>query len=179
MAEEARRRADRILSGDYLDNLQSLSTADLRELRAEGEELEAELSYVRRLLHGKLDIFRHELERRKAGGEGGLEALVQRLPSILSDGRPGDSGRHIRVLVPRNAAMQRREVERIVPGTALAHIAEHSITELSEMIDRLAEAEGKMSEQRRTVQNAMDTIRAELVRRYREGQEDPTAIFSA
>jgi hypothetical protein len=146
-------------------------------MREECEELEAEISYTRRLLHGKLDIVRHELERRAAGGNSDIQTLVERLPSILGEGPAGAGGRHLRVLVPRNADVQRRMVERLASDATLAHIDDLSAQELSGIMSKLAGAEAKASEDRRAIQESMDRVRAELVRRYREGQEDPFALL--
>lgn len=178
MSDRPRRIADRIFDPTYLQRLETLSIDELREMRQECEELEAEVSYTRRLLQGKIDILRHEIQRRKEGGEAGAEGLIERLPAILGDGPPGTAGRHLRVLVPRNAETQRRDVECLASETTLARIDEISTDEVSAIIDRLAEAESQTSEERRRIQQVMDAIRAELVRRYREGLEDPTELLS-
>jgi hypothetical protein len=177
LTEEPRRLSDRISNPAYLQRLESVTTAELRDMREECEELEAEISYTRRLLHGKLDIVRHELERRAAGGDRDIQTLVERLPSILGEGHAGAAGRHLRVLVPRNADVQRRMVERLASDATLAHIDELSAQELSNIMTKLAGAETKASEDRRAIQESMDRIRAELVRRYRDGQEDPFTLL--
>jgi hypothetical protein len=54
---------------ELLPDLASLSDADLRHLIQELQNEEHELSYRRRLLHGKIDILRAELQARlKAAG---------------------------------------------------------------------------------------------------------------
>ena len=177
MTEEPRRLSDRISNSSYLEKLESVPTAELRDMREECEELEAEISFTRRLLHGKLDIVRHELERRAAGGDRDIETLVKRLPTILGEGPSGAGGRHLRVLVPRNADGRRRMVERLASDATLAHIDELSAQELSGIMSKLAGAEARASEDRRAVQTTMDKVRGELIRRYKEGQDDPFELL--
>lgn len=48
-------------------DLERLGLDQLRILRRETLEQEADLSYLRRLLHGRMDILRAELDRRPGG----------------------------------------------------------------------------------------------------------------
>ena len=69
-------------------DLTTLSDSDLKELITELEKKENELSYERRLLHGKIDILRAEQVARskKKHDEGGLGHVnVADLSQILSD----------------------------------------------------------------------------------------------
>jgi anti-sigma-K factor RsiG len=162
----------------FLADVESIPTSELRDRRDECRELEAELSYSRRLLQGKIDILAHELKRRSDGGEPALEGLVSRLPSILVD-EPARAGQN-RLLderLPANAGRFRREAERLVAD--LAHIDTLSVEGLSEMVEQLAAAERKVSEQRRSAQHLIDRLNAELVRRYKKGEEDPSSLLSS
>lgn len=179
LSSRPRRRADRIFEPDYLASLGSVSIDELRKSREECEQLEAELSYTRRLLQGKMDILHHELERISEGGKLDIKGLIEKLPTILADGQPGGFGRHVRVLLPRNAARQRREVERLASAANLAGLDKLSSKQVEEMVERISDAEARVSVERRRVQDVMDAIRAEMVRRYREGQEDPSALLSS
>ena len=70
-----------------LPDLGSLSDSDLKGLIEELQVQEREVSYQRRLLHGKIDILRAELVARlqKSGGRSVLaEVDVDRLTEILS-----------------------------------------------------------------------------------------------
>jgi len=70
-----------------LPDLGSLSDSDLKRLIEESEQQEREVSYQRRLLHGKIDILRAELVARlqKTGGRSVLDQLdVDRLTEILT-----------------------------------------------------------------------------------------------
>jgi hypothetical protein len=70
-----------------LPDLASLSDADLKQLIADLQEREREVSYQRRLLHGKIDILRAELVSRLkvSGGKSVLDQMdVDRLTEILT-----------------------------------------------------------------------------------------------
>ncbi|HLI57257.1 MAG TPA: hypothetical protein VKY26_09545 [Actinomycetota bacterium] len=179
MAEGARRRFDRIVDPAYLENVQALPIDELRKRKDECEGLEVEISYARRLIQGKLDILRHGAERLADGDPIGVAEMVEDLPGILADGATGSSPRLSRIMAPDNADNQRREVERLASSTDLARLEELSPNEIDEMVNRLAEAEKETSQRRRRIQGVMDQLTGELVRRYREGQEDPTALLSS
>jgi RNA polymerase-interacting CarD/CdnL/TRCF family regulator len=70
-----------------LPDLGSLTDGELKGLIAESEQKEREVSYQRRLLHGKIDILRAELVARlqKSGGRSILDQMdVDRLTEILT-----------------------------------------------------------------------------------------------
>ena len=73
-----------------LPDLNSLSDSELRDLIAKLVEEENEVSYRRRILHGKIDILKAELQarlQRQVGEEGQsplYEIDVDRLADILS-----------------------------------------------------------------------------------------------
>ncbi len=70
-----------------LPDLGSLSDDDLKREIDQLTQQEREISYQRRILHGKIDILRAELVARlqKTGGKGVLEQVdVESLTAILS-----------------------------------------------------------------------------------------------
>ncbi len=70
-----------------LPDLGSLSESELKSLIDDLEQQEHEVSYQRRLLHGKIDILRAELVARlqATGGQSVLDQLdVDRLTAILT-----------------------------------------------------------------------------------------------
>jgi len=81
---------------EALPDLTTLSDQDLRDLIRELMQKEHEVSYERRLLHGKIDILRAELVARlqKQVGEGTSpmsDIDVQKLTEILSSKAPPPS----------------------------------------------------------------------------------------
>jgi hypothetical protein len=78
-----------------LPDLGSLSDSELKGLIEDSERQEREVSYQRRLLHGKIDILRAELVARlqKSGGRSVLDQVdVERLTDILT-GKAGPTER--------------------------------------------------------------------------------------
>lgn len=76
---------------EVLPDLASLSDAELRDLIRELVREEDEVSYRRRILHGKIDILRAELVARLQRSEGRsalAEVDVDRLTEILSSKSP-------------------------------------------------------------------------------------------
>jgi hypothetical protein len=76
-------------------DLGSLSDEELKSLIQELTEQELEISYRRRILHGKIDILRAELVNRlRRKHEGGEEVIsgsdVERLTAILAGKVPSD-----------------------------------------------------------------------------------------
>jgi hypothetical protein len=70
-----------------LPDLGSLSDEQLKKLKDELEAEEREVSYRRRILHGKIDILRAELVSRlqRSGGRSVLDEVdVERLTEILA-----------------------------------------------------------------------------------------------
>ena len=70
-----------------LPDLPSLSDDELKKEIDQLKEQEREISYQRRILHGKIDILRAELVARlqKTGGKGVLESVdVESLTAILA-----------------------------------------------------------------------------------------------
>ncbi len=72
-----------------LPDLATLSDVDLKALIDDLQHQEQEVSYRRRLLHGKIDILRAELvsrlQRQEGAGEGPLsEVDVDKLAAILA-----------------------------------------------------------------------------------------------
>src|SRR5664279_5435863 len=80
------RRIDRVLGSDYLTGLAGQSLDAVREMERECAEIETELSYIRRLAQGRIDIIEAEVDRRAAGGS--LGDLIAALPKILAYDSP-------------------------------------------------------------------------------------------
>ena len=166
-----KRRIDRVLAADFLDGVAERSIVEVREMRHEAEQEETDVSYLRRLLQGRIDIVRAELARRRSGGGD----LIAELPRILADesGRPPARGlgRHV-VVEPSRADAHRRFVEKLVADVGLSDVASRTDQELEAAIGVLEEHERDLSTKRRALQRVMDDLNAELARRYRDGRAD-------
>jgi len=171
------RRIDRDLAEDYLAGISSIDMDEVRSLRKEAEQEETDLSYLRRLLQGRLDILRAELARRAGGGGGDL---VDSLPQILSDegasASPHGLGRHI-AAEPSRADSHRRHVEALVADVDLSNLAAHDEASLRRGVEVLEREEQEVSDKRRAVQTVMDACTAEITRRYRDGDADVSDLL--
>lgn len=172
-APGGRRRLDRVLAEDFLAGLAGRPLDELRQRRRDAEQEEVDLSYLRRLVQGRLDIVRAELARRAGTGQGIRPEgdLVERLPEILGEGPPRrthGSGRFLTV-EPSRPDQRRRRVERVAGETGETSVSARSEEELRDALSRLEALEEEVSRDRRQVQQVMDACTAELTRRYKEG----------
>jgi hypothetical protein len=149
-------------------------------MRADCQAVETGLSYLRRVVQGRLDIVDAELARRRSGGEAGdLSSLIDRLPEILGD--------HLRA--PGNgrltSALEPVEVDPVLQGRLDDLVAGHnldSITTLDDAAlgvarDALAELEHDVSVQRRALFDRIDQLQAELTRRYKSGEASVDSLL--
>ena len=172
------RRIDRVLAEDYLSGLPDRPLEELRAMRTEAEQEETDLSYLRRLLQGRLDILQAEVDRRAGRGPGG--SLLEALPGILADAggpaAPHGMGRHVTV-EPSRVDSHRRYVEALVADTDLSDPGRHDDAALSRLVDVLEREEAAVSGRRRAVQAVMDACTAELTRRYRDGDANVSDLL--
>ncbi|MEU6645422.1 aerial mycelium formation protein [Saccharomonospora sp. NPDC046836] len=163
-----RRRIDRVLAADYATDLENLPLTTLRERRDEAAQEETDLSYLRRLLHARIDIVKAEQQRRSSGG---AASVVDQLATILADnalGPAAGSGRH-QPLEPSRAGEYRRRAEALVGNANLSDVSALSDAQLAETLDSFREQESSVSLRRRQVQAVVDAFNAEIARRYAQG----------
>jgi len=176
--DENRRRIDEVRDPDYTRDLDDLSLDELRRRRHLCDDLDSELSYYRRMLHGRMDLLAFEI-RRRSGEE--TRSLIEALDEILADEvRAEDrnpAGRALPIETPDIPATGRRAVDRVLADDFLAHLPSLEDRELEAIQVALTEVEAEVSEQRRAVYEAYETIHAELTRRYREGLADIDSLL--
>lgn len=170
-----RRRIDRILVPAYVEALEQIPLSEIRAKRSECEEEEASVSYERRLVQARLDILRAELKRRAEGGSG---SIVDMLPSILGGERRRSRGAFPKDVAVPSVDHPRRRVEKLVSDDTLARVPELADDEIRAISEKLAAAERDVSELRGAVQRVMGALTAELARRYKTGEADPSDILS-
>lgn len=164
-----RRRIDRVLAPDYADDLARLTLGEVRARRDEAAQEETDLSYLRRLLHGRIDIVRAEQRRRR---EGATTSVMDELPAILADNALGPatgSGR-FQTMGPSRAEAHRRHVEALVSDVDLSDVGARSDDELESALAAYAAEEVSVSQRRREVQHVMDALNAEIGSRYARGE---------
>ncbi|MGH9054731.1 MAG: aerial mycelium formation protein [Acidimicrobiales bacterium] len=164
---------DDVTGPNYLDGLQTWSLAEVRARRDEATEVETGLSYLRRMVQGRLDIVLAEQHRRQTGeGSGDVAELVDRLPAILGDHvhAPG-IGRLPALMGPGqvDAGLAGR-LEEILPAARLGSLPDMSDADLAAAAAGLDQIERSVSSQRRAVFDVLDRMQEEIVRRYRSGE---------
>jgi hypothetical protein len=172
---------------NYLDGVEDWPLATVRTRRDELNEIETGLSYLRRIVQGRLDIVVAAENHRKQGG-GGVEAsdLLLELPSILGGhvhapglGRfPGKIDQAL-VLDPGQLdPVIEAQLEEILPAARLSSLGDSSVEELTECARALADLERTISGQRRAMFDVLDRLQAEIVRRYRTGEATVDSLLS-
>jgi len=172
-----RRRIDRVLAEGYVRGLGQLTLTELRERRNEAAQEETDLSYLRRLLHVRIDIVLAEQTLRASGGPG---RVVDRLAAILADNALGPatgSGRH-QPLEPSRAGEHRRQAEALVGDSDLSDVSALSEEKLVEALATYREQEASVSGRRREVQDVVDTLNAEIAGRYATGMASVDELIS-
>lgn len=170
LVTEHRRRIDIVLEAEYLEDLDSLSLDEIRKRRDTAEDVEAQISYYRRLLHGRMDLLNFEM-RRRSGEED--RTLLEALPEILATGMvlgKEPNLRHIETMPPIPTTTGRRLIDRIMDDGVLAELPDLDDSEIDEAITRLREVETGMSEQRRQLHTVIDKLQEQIVARYRTQQ---------
>jgi hypothetical protein len=172
-----RRRVDLVLAPEFVVGLADLSLDELRARRHEAEQEEADLSFLRRMLHGRIDLVSAELRRRDPDSDDG--PLIDDLGAILGDEQRSTHGlgRHITV-EPSRVDEQRREEEKAASDAITSDVEARSDAELREALVRLRQHEAEVSQVRREVQRVMDTLSAELTERYRSGSASVDELLS-
>jgi hypothetical protein len=171
-------RLERVLDDGYLTGLTDWPTPQVRTAGAECEAEEEGISYARRVLQGRLDILRAELLRREENGDDSVEALLTRLPGILSTDHvasPPSQARSTRLRVPEDAERHEDEIDALVGSTEFAHL---ETEQLAGIIERLVEHERHLSGVRRQLFGRIDTLRDELARRYKDGTAAVSELLS-
>ncbi|MEU1018799.1 ABC transporter substrate-binding protein [Streptomyces sp. NPDC005900] len=145
---------------------------ELRELRRAAQQDEADLSYVRRLLQGRIDILRAEIARRRdRPAPRPKGAVVDRLSEILADApaRHRSSARHVTLGTPHSEEYRLLATE-MLAEVELSDLAARTDEELHTAMGRLVGYEQQVSRCRQSLQRTADDCSAEIARRYREGE---------
>jgi hypothetical protein len=160
-----------------------LPMSELRSARTELQGAEAALSYVRRMVQGRLDIVAAERARRAgdsvSGVVEGLDNLVDQLPVILAD----DGNRNSNRLVPsvelgEAAGSLIADLDRQIGPDPLADLTSLTDPDLATLTDTLAAVERELSDDRRALHERIDALQAELVRRYKSGEATVDSLLS-
>jgi hypothetical protein len=164
-----------------VDGIRSLSIEEVRVRRRRCSEVEVGVSYLRRLIQGRLDIVLAEAHRRESGAAPeDVASLVDRLPEILSEHvhSPGN-GRLPALLAPSDAdgSMSER-IDAILDADRIAALPELDDTDLRSTVAALRQLERETSTDRRALHEVMDQFQDELVRRYKTGEASVDSLLA-
>ncbi|MGQ0668826.1 MAG: RsiG family protein [Actinomycetota bacterium] len=172
---EGNRRIDRILRPGFVEGLADLPLDELRRRRDECHAEREHLSLLRRLVQGRAEILKAELDRRDSGGATG--PLVEQLAKVLAPetSRGPSRGEAVRIEPPPEEMMAaRRRVERLVADAGISDPGSLGDPQLASAVDVLAREEREVSGARSKVLGVLDVFQAELKRRYKE---DPGQVL--
>jgi hypothetical protein len=171
---------ERLLAPDYLQGVKSRTLAEVRAMRAECQEAETAVSFLRRVAQGRLDIV-HACLDREGGTSGDLEALVQRLPAIIGSGppRPPGLGRLPSQMSPDlDKADLTAEIDDVLDADGIGALPAMSDDELRAIGERLTAIEARISDERRALHERIDKLQAEIVSRYKTGEASVDGLLA-
>jgi hypothetical protein len=159
---------DRVLDPAYVADLGELELGEVRARRDLAAQEETNLSYLRRLLHARIDIVRAEQRRRQEGGSAPVVAELARILAENAVGPATGSGRH-QTLLPSQAEAHRRHVEKLVADVDLSDLGALPSDTLDTALAAYQSEETLVSRHRREVQRVVDACNAEIGSRYASG----------
>lgn len=155
------RRIDDVLDAKFVRSIGDLPLATLRERRDVAAQAETDLSYLRRLLHARIDIVLAEQRRRETGDD---NSVVDQLAVILADDHVGKRGPQ--TLEPTEG---QSDVEALLDDVGLSDVSAMSDEDLTHALGTFREEEATVSGRRRDVQHVVDSLSGEIACRYSAG----------
>jgi len=171
----------RLLDPTYLADVDALTLDDIRRMRAECQEAEASLSYLRRLIQGRLDIVHAYLERPAGTEAPDLASVVDNLAGILAGpGRPSGPGHNPVLHSPDtdDMAALTTELDTVLGVEDIGRLGDFSDAELRDVAERLRILENRVSGERRGLHERIDSLQAELVERHKSGRASVDGLLS-
>ena len=147
-------------------DLSELSLSEVRDRRAELQVEEDAVSYVRRLVQGRLDIAREEV-RRRASGEPRQSDVTGGITRVFSGERGTGSNRPPRDTTVTTDHPLLVELERLCETIHFGGLVDLDDDDLESCVANLAAFETSVSSRRRELFTRIDALSGELVRRYR------------
>lgn len=172
---------DRITSPDYTDGLNDKNLEQLRGMRTESDQLENALSYVRRILQGRLDIVGGELTRRRDGADpAAIDDIIERIPETLAEHSRGTGlPRPPQDMAP--SELCDAILDELSADHALGPIPplpDMSDDDLSAAVGGLTAAEEQVSGSRRQLHGVIDSLQDEIIRRYKTGEASVESLLT-
>jgi len=166
-----------LLVDDYLEGISAKSLDEIRAMRTECQHAEVALSYVRRLIQGRLDIVNTFLEYPPVGASLELGTVVRDLPNILSAGHGRAPGfGHLPMLLDPDTEGSgltdelMAELDGVLGAEEIGRLSDLGRERLAELSTRLTAIERRVSDIRRALHHRIDTLQAEIVERHKTGR---------
>ena len=162
---------------EWVSDIGSMSDTELKSLIGELATSEQDISYNRRILHGKIDLLRAELvnrlrSRHEEGKEAITDADVAQLTDLITAAADGDTAPGAQFADA--AAMSKGEIQM----DTFPDLGTLTDPELKDLIRTLTDDEREISYQRRILHGKIDILRAELVNRMRTQREEGEATIT-
>jgi len=163
-----RERIEALLRPELVSAIGEVGLAELRARRDALVRAEAELSFLRRVAQARLDLLQAEQARRRHDDPPAV--LVDQLAGILAPSTHGGGpARPPQALAPLDEAALSAEVDLVAGAGVVADVTVVDDGALVAAIVRLRAYEAGLSRLRHRLHGRIDTLQAELVRRYRDG----------
>ncbi len=171
-----------LLANDILADVTAVPLVALRDLRSRCGEAEGDVSFVRRVAQGRLDIVGHEI-RHRAGAvdaEPDISGLLFDLPDIMAESTgAGSSGRQVAIHAPGALAQTLIDgLDEVASPGELGSLDRHDDDKLAALMDSLREFEVELSATRRRLHERIDAIQNEIARRYRDGEASIESLLN-
>lgn len=160
---------DDLITIDEPADFNGCSLAELRAVRDEYQQIEHGVSYVRRIVQGRLDTLSAEIQRR---GDGVVDNdLITRLPDALAakNRGPGLPRPALSLEPPEWTHDLLAQVDRSVAPNHLADLEEVDADVLVAALSAAADWEQRLSAARHELHRRADRVQDALVERYRSG----------
>lgn len=176
-------QVDVLLSSDFVEGIDEAPISEVRAKRDACQRAEVALSYVRRVLQGKLDLIEAEKARRADGGATDAATLIERLPEILAGPPAQGTAPHppIAIMPGVAAGMSEAfdvELSAIEGGKDLSgNVGLLDDGQLEEVAGRIRATEAQVSARRRGLHERIDQLQAQIVARYKSGEADVESLL--
>ncbi len=166
-----------LLVDDYLAGIDAKDLEEIRQMRTDCQRAEVALSYVRRLIQGRLDIVHTFLEYPEVADAPELGDLVNDLPGILTagPGRPAGFGHLPMRLGPdtEDEGLTQEltdELDGVLGAEEIGRLGDLERSQLETLAEQLTEIERRVSKIRRALHERIDALQWEIVERHKSGR---------
>lgn len=160
------KRLAEVLDPEFISGSDSWSVEILRRHRKDAEDLEVAISYARRIVQGRIDVY----EKYVSGAHGEcIESSLDKVTHALAENTGSGKSRIAYTDISSEALIPTaREISDLI-GVDIESIVE-SPPAITELLGRLKAGERRLSEYRRSLHSVIDALRQQLVLRYQSGQ---------